>query len=110
MVKEEYTTNIAWQNNPSTVVMLSVILNDHYENLVVDMGSSVSLTDSSFLETLRGTPSLIEEKIDEKRFMKTANGGSLNVVGSAKIVVSLAPQNEVDITFQVAEILSANML
>ena len=110
MVKEESTAYIAWQNNPSTIVTISVILNTRYENLVIDMGSSVSLIDSSFLETLRGTPSLIEEKIDEKRFMKTANGGSLNLVGSAKIIVFLSPQNEVEIRFQVAENLSTNML
>ena len=110
MVKEESTTNIAWQNNPSTIVMISVILNDRYENLVIDTGSSVSLINSSFLETLRGTLSLIEEKIDEKRFMKTANGGSLNLVGSAKIIIFLSPQNEVEIIFRVAENLTTNML
>ena len=47
--------------------MISVILNDGSENLVIDTGSSVFLIDSSFVGTLRGTPSLIEEKIDEKR-------------------------------------------
>ena len=110
MVKEESMTNITWQNNPSTIVMISVILNDHYETLVIDRGSSVSFINNSYLESLRGTPSLTEEKIDEKRFMKTANGGSLNLVGSAKIIVSLSPQNEVEITFQVAENLSTDML
>ena len=45
-----------------------------------------------------------------ERFMKTANGGSLNIVGSAKIIISLSPQNEVEIIFQVAENLSTNML
>ena len=110
MVKEESTTSITWQNNPSTIVMISVILNDRYENLVIDRGSSVSFIDNFYLESLRGTPSLTEEKIDEKRFMKTANGGSLSLVGSAKIIVSLSPQNEVEITFQVAENLSTNTL
>ena len=110
MVKEESTTSNAWQNNPNTIVMISVILNDRYENLVTGRGSSFSLIGNSFLETLRGTTSLTEEKIDEKRFMKTANRGSLNLVGSAKIIVYLSPQNEVEITFQSAENLSTNML